>query len=292
MPGPGSRALRQALAALTALVLAGCAHNDVLVFGTDTKLGIDVETGVAQGASPSITIGYKRNEAVWMPLFVNGQGSNYVPCPAEHFPPGRCKAQGSNGTGSPGPELKYQSEQADGSRDAYSVFASLGARIEGNAAKSEASMGLAQFFATGGAAVNITTNKALVTALKVEGPEGAKQQAEAVKSATMSDHASWYAALPPEARAAVDKHEADSRAKQDANLAQLKACATDPTTVPPTLRWPSVVAQMQKSPRYARFGLEPAGKATSFPEIADAIDGDLPLQGRLIEACKVLTFIS
>ncbi|PLR28426.1 hypothetical protein SGCZBJ_02980 [Caulobacter zeae] len=173
------------------LGLSACAHNDVLVFGTDTKLGLDVETGAAQGASPSVTIGYKRQEAVWMPLFVNGEDSRYAPA-AQRQP---VQGQGANvggggetGNGAanpaltPDPEMKYQSVQGD-RRDAYSVFASLGADIKGDAPKGQGSMGLAQFFATGGAAINITQNKALVTALKIESAEGAEQQSAAVAAA-------------------------------------------------------------------------------------------------------------
>lgn len=48
--------------------LAGCgtAGNQVLVFGTDTKVALDV-SGDPTG-QPSFTLGYKRREAVWLPL--------------------------------------------------------------------------------------------------------------------------------------------------------------------------------------------------------------------------------
>jgi hypothetical protein len=182
--------------ALAALAVTGCAHNDVLVFGTDTKLALDVETGVAQGESPSITIGYKRKEAVWMPLIVNANGSNVIPCAKDSA--GRCKGASQNW---PMDDAKYrstlrkyrgdgsiESEQADG----YSVFASLGATVKGNASSSNpsagASVGIAQFFATGNAAVNLTRNEALVTALKIDSA-GADAQASAVVAAAGGDPA-------------------------------------------------------------------------------------------------------
>ncbi len=66
------------------LVLSACGgmaaqHNDVLIFGTDTKLALDVSTSAASGGSPEVTIGYKRQEAVWMPLVVNGRGVSGAP---------------------------------------------------------------------------------------------------------------------------------------------------------------------------------------------------------------------
>jgi hypothetical protein len=173
----GSAAISLALMSLTA-----CAHNDVLVFGTDTKLGVDVETSAAQGASPSVTIGYKRKEAVWMPLFVNGKDSRYALCSKAEDQP-KCTIPAGTAPAFSA-DVKYQSTQPDGSKDAYSVFASLGANIQGSAAKPNASVGLAQFFATGGAAINISKNAALMTALKVESAQGAEAQADAIVAAT------------------------------------------------------------------------------------------------------------
>ena len=54
------------------LCMSGCStpdHTNTLIFGTNTKVGLDVScetTGV-----PSISVGYKRQEAVWMPLLAN-----------------------------------------------------------------------------------------------------------------------------------------------------------------------------------------------------------------------------
>jgi len=189
VPSPGYRLNRPLLALLALAVtgLVGCAHNDVLVFGTDTKMGLDIETAATQGASPSITIGYKRKEAVWMPLVVNGQGSDVAACSPSQVtrtPLRAAKTCRDASSGVARDDILYQSQGPDGERDAYSVFASLGARIEGDGRDTKASMGIAQFFATGGAAINLTRNEALVTALKIESEGGAKAQAEAVRAAS------------------------------------------------------------------------------------------------------------
>src|SRR5689334_17365533 len=57
-----------------AAVLGGCATagNEVLVFGTDTKVGISI-AGDPTGA-PDFTLGYRRREAVWLPVSVGGGG--------------------------------------------------------------------------------------------------------------------------------------------------------------------------------------------------------------------------
>src|SRR5437899_4879752 len=70
---------RWTVVAACAFAAAGCTtlrHNDVLIFGTDTKLAVDVSAAPTSGGAPEITIGYKRQEAVWMPLVVNGNSIN------------------------------------------------------------------------------------------------------------------------------------------------------------------------------------------------------------------------
>jgi hypothetical protein len=180
------------LIALTglALGLAGCAHNDVLVFGTETKLGLDISASPAQGGAPQINVGFKRTEAVWMPLLVNGRGSVWAPC---------TQARGDRSAdctiaGKPSVSVadgKYQSTTTNTdtnvtTSDAYSVFASIGANMGGSGTGTEVkgNVGLAQFFATGLAAQNISSNKALVTALKIDTPDGNDSQARAVEAAS------------------------------------------------------------------------------------------------------------
>jgi hypothetical protein len=172
--------MRAALLGLTALAAGACAHNDVLVFGTSTTIGLNVETSSGQGAAPSIVLGYEREEAVWMPLAVNGWGARVPSC-------GWLTCTPVDDADSPESRL-YQSIGRDSSGrlrvDTYSVFASLGAKFNGKAnTGAEAGGGLAQFFATGGAAIAVAENEALVTALKVESEQGAQAQANAVAAA-------------------------------------------------------------------------------------------------------------
>lgn len=176
-------------AALCAVALTGaCAHNDVLVFGTSTTIGLNVETASTNGAAPSIVLGYEREEAVWMPLVLNGRDSKLDLCAADE--------EDCADNAVPVSEAMYRSVIITGEgvdrveqRDTYSVFASLGAHFNGRATTddgAEAGGGLAQFFATGNAAVNITRNPALVTALKVESGQGAEAQANAVRDVALS----------------------------------------------------------------------------------------------------------
>ena len=60
-------------------LLGGCAfhrdknpHNDVLVFATQTKFGVDISAPATSATLPAFTVGYNRSEAVWMPLRPNG----------------------------------------------------------------------------------------------------------------------------------------------------------------------------------------------------------------------------
>ena len=198
-----------------ALFATGCAHNDVLVFGTSTTIGLNVETASSQGAAPSLVLGYEREEAVWMPLLVNGRESVLPLCPVG--------MSGACGTGRyPLDQAMYRSTIMDrtGQRvvqtDAYSVFASLGAHFNGRAnTGAEAGGGLAQFFATGNAAMNVSRNEALMTALKLEGAEGAAAQADAI---------GYAAALTAEDRARIDRE----GAQRAADLTFVLQCVAQP----------------------------------------------------------------
>lgn len=213
------------------LALGGCAHNDVLVFGTDTKVAIDVETAATQGGSPSITIGYKRKEAVWMPLLVNAKDSKIVPCEKDSH--GAC-TPGSSGAWSTD-DAKYKStdtladdttHQTETRSDAYSVFASLGAKFDTSAAggSPKASGALAQFFATGLAAVNISQNKAVVTALKLD-PDGGDAQAAAVAAA----------ADDPQVTSLLNQHKID--------VQKVLKCAGSGASY----RWPDIVKNLDSA---------------------------------------------
>ena len=77
----------QTSVATLCFLLLGCTstpqHTNVLVFGTNTKLALDLSQDATSGIG--ITLGYKRLEAVWMPLLPNqasktGSGLQPSPC--------------------------------------------------------------------------------------------------------------------------------------------------------------------------------------------------------------------
>ncbi len=163
--------MRNCLSAIAALfgatVLLGCSgtpkHTNTLIFGTNTKLALDV------GADPtgltSVTIGYKRQEAVWMPLLANkGKGDDLEP--ATDCVSNGCLFQGTSG---------------GSDKDAYSVLASFGATFSGEGGASggaKAGGGIAQYFATGLAARELArAGGAQLVSIQPEGT--VKQQAEA-----------------------------------------------------------------------------------------------------------------
>jgi hypothetical protein len=232
-------------AALGAIALTGaCAHNDVLVFGTSTTIGLNVETASTNGAAPSIVLGYEREEAVWMPLLANGRHSRISPCVSSDrnvCTPG----------GYPLDDAMYRSTIMDPSgqrvvqTDTYSVFASLGAHFNGKASTNngaEAGGGLAQFFATGNAAVNISANEALVTALKVSSPASSAAQANAVAAASgNSTEVSTFAGLTPAQIAAATDTAQRERYQQLRKADLVLSCAT---TADGTFRWADIVGRL------------------------------------------------
>ncbi len=149
---------RQGLAAASILVifaaLTGCVkHNDTLLFGTKTNVGVEIGATPEGGAIPELIVGYKRREAVLMPLLVNGNDSKGAACASTDS----CKYQG-------------KTENRDGKTgfnetDTYSVFASFGAEVSAGQSNS---VGLAQFFATGIAAQRLGENAQIGNALAVQ----------------------------------------------------------------------------------------------------------------------------
>lgn len=127
---------------------AGCAqtvrHTNTLLFATNTQIAISA--GTSATAQPDVTIGYKRQEAVVMPLVANyapdpKEPGKLVPCGNATSPPASgCLIVGKNGTAN--------------AQDSYSVLASFGAKFgaKGKGAQPEANVGIAQYFATGVAA--------------------------------------------------------------------------------------------------------------------------------------------
>lgn len=142
-------------------IMAGCSstpnHTNTLLFATSTKFAIDASVNPVSSATPELTIGYKRYEGVWMPLLVNQVKKNGI------------ESATCISTNNQTPCL-YQSSSTDYDKDGkptksftdtYSVLASIGAKFEGDSSVNSNSQvaakgGLAQFFATGLAAQNLS----------------------------------------------------------------------------------------------------------------------------------------
>ena len=168
-------------------LVCGCAsppHNNVLVFATETKFGLDLSReGVEAPGAPSVTLGYKRREAVWLPLV-----ANKVECkPRPHA--GLTLSAGVSGTH---PDCvvmptndRFMAKMDDEETDAYSVFASFGAHFQGG--ESEANGKLAQFFSTGVAAQRLAENESVGDALSVQ----PTREREPKKRVTDQDPDTW-----------------------------------------------------------------------------------------------------
>jgi len=180
------------LAALAALPLlaGGCAmmpHSNMVVFGTNTVLGVRVGTAATQ--VPSIDIGYSRQEAVLMPVVANAtlatDRTKAVPCDLSanvKLVAGQVDPQ-DGPVLAPHPCLLVATNDREGARDSYSVLASFGANFGGSSKTTEATAqgGLAQYFATGMAAQLLALNGG--AAVVAAGP--AAQQAAAKPALTL-----------------------------------------------------------------------------------------------------------
>jgi hypothetical protein len=148
---------------------AGCTtphHSNALIFGTNTSVGLSVgqdATGV-----PSIVVGYRRQEAVFMPLVANAAyDANGTPIPCSIGPVGSIVR--TDGSADRFPARGVRGEfvlrdippcllvgQHDNAVDTYSVLASFGGHFNASARSTDpnasAGGGIAQFFATGLAA--------------------------------------------------------------------------------------------------------------------------------------------
>lgn len=116
-------------------------HTNVLVFGTNTKVALDVSQDATSGVG--VTLGYKRMEAVWMPLLPNQESAK-----SGDLKPADC----ANDAACP----KFIGQDAAGQKDTYSVLASFGSKLGGgvdaDGKKAQVTGEIAQYFATGLAA--------------------------------------------------------------------------------------------------------------------------------------------
>lgn len=141
------------------LASAGCSstprHSNTLMFGTSTRVALDVSQEPT--GSVGFTLGYKRHEAVWMPLLANKNESGDL-IPADCAGQGCPMFQGTAGNGG---------AAGSGAVDTYSVLATFSGsasaaadspKVPSDGASPEsrpaarAGGGIAQYFATGLAA--------------------------------------------------------------------------------------------------------------------------------------------
>ena len=172
-----------AIVFLPLIFLGGCTstphHTNTLIFAVNTKLALDV-SAAPMGGIPGVTIGYSRQEAVWMPLLANRETkSPFKPAECNTMAITDCHFRGKYTqtlkTGETEGETAGETVE-DEKTDAYSVLASFGAKLStkasstggaqsttGDAATGDSStdsatgFALAQFFATGIAAQNLAT---------------------------------------------------------------------------------------------------------------------------------------
>jgi hypothetical protein len=152
----------KALCCATSLCfLVGCAtptHTNALIFGTNTKVALDISSGST--GTLGLTLGYARQEAVFMPLMANKYDQQ-----AGKLVPAECSSKtvsepqiGQKITINPDdssncPSL-FMGQESGGKRDAYSVLASFGGELDGSGqqAKIGAKGFVRSYFATGVAA--------------------------------------------------------------------------------------------------------------------------------------------
>lgn len=196
-------ALRTIIAAVAAAALAGCStprHTDLLVFGTDTKVALDVSADTV--GKPSLTLGYRRTELVLMPLVVNGAVNRTVTTGISstigadkengqripHTLLGVTRSEQTSGStpGTPIGDYKYQGAEGTQNKDTYSVIATFRGAATGSLSSDTYSGNgqIAQFFATGLAARLLAKEGGAGVVSNVPTPPGAvtedpKTQAEA-----------------------------------------------------------------------------------------------------------------
>jgi len=163
------------------IALTGCAtrHHDILLFGTDTSFGVNVGADPAATQITQVSIGYRRREAVYMPLVINARDSALV-CRNADDPKAACIPSAQIPVASP-KDLIYAGRaegtpEDDGGQDTYSVCASFGGKAA--AKPGEAEVAVAQFFATGIAAQRLSSRPEAAQLISTDAANGAKGKAE------------------------------------------------------------------------------------------------------------------
>ncbi|RZJ28463.1 MAG: hypothetical protein EON85_08910 [Brevundimonas sp.] len=177
-------------------------------------------------------------------------------------------------------------------RDTYSVFASLGADFNSSASTNNGAMaggGLAQFFATGTAAVNISENKALMTALKIDTPQGALAQATAITAAALSDDPAalrTFGQSLPNAGSAEENRQAGQAqaATTRGQVAIIESCARSGGG----WRWNALASSVEGAAAPAALGLKDH-TSQQWPQIESALLANTSLRAAVL-AAGVKTF--
>ncbi|MCL4671594.1 MAG: hypothetical protein KJZ64_01365 [Sphingomonadaceae bacterium] len=163
-------------------------HSNMVVFGTNTVVGVRVGTNATQ--VPSIDIGYTRQEAVLMPVVANTgiekdekATEKLTPCEIDDT----VQIVAGNPAPSAGSALPVFATHpcllvaTDGrnAKDSYSVLASFGADFGASSEPSKATAkgGLAQYFATGMAAQLLALNGGAAVVATGQAAEKASENA-------------------------------------------------------------------------------------------------------------------
>ena len=243
-------------------------HNDVLVFGTSTKFAADFSAPIQAAGMYELTLGYKRLEAVWMPLKPNGNANHN---PVDDVQTlinnlGKCTNDSNlKKIFSDGPTIlakfcltmllpkgKYVSVSSGLSQDkggetieidTYSVFASLGGKT--NFGLNSASGSIAQFFATGVAAQRLGANSAIGLALNANSAkaeeEKAKSEAEIQKTKQAEIDANLKLALGEKGLSDAVEKGTKETALLTAKNAEILASVTDEKSDLDQSKWNDLV---------------------------------------------------
>lgn len=171
--------MRRIAIVMGVLMIGGCVtpHRDVLLFGTDTSLGVNVGADPASAQVTQVSIGYKRREAVYMPLVINAADSALVCANTPTSSDKQCTQTERIAVANPS-EIIYSGSgegSATGGKDTYSVFASFGGEANGGTGSAKAAV--AQFFATGIAAQRLSARPQAVQLISTEAPKAAEAAA-------------------------------------------------------------------------------------------------------------------
>lgn len=218
-------------------LLGGCMqatrHSNTMVFGTNTTVGVKVGRDVNQ--MPNVMIAYDRQEAVIMPLLANTgeKGSRWnmlSPCSVEEQTTKSSTnsdgvttalTKGGTDTINFGAQnsaqvhpCKFVGVRAVSGgvfvQDSYSVLASFGAKLKGNATGNEAAAGLAQYFATGVAAQLLAASGG---AAVVSVSDAAERSAESTTSSNAAAAVLGAQTYPPGTGKRADEARTSLRAR-------------------------------------------------------------------------------